>query len=146
MTHGDYYVPMRKPKGKLVALLAGAVVVVLVAVTATFWKDVYCHLFLDPRLVGRWEGQVSGSLSTFDVRHTGYVINFDKVGNTRSTKESWTTSRASISVGTYRIDGNSLTIVWPHGVWSNVYRVEGDTLTLLDSSGPETYRRVPDDS
>ncbi len=43
---------MRKPKGKLVALLAGAVVVVLVAVS---WKDLYCHLFLDPRLVGRWD-------------------------------------------------------------------------------------------
>ncbi len=43
---------MRKPKGKLVALLAGAVVVVLVTVALTFWKDVYCHLFLDPKLGG----------------------------------------------------------------------------------------------
>ncbi len=34
-------IPMRKPKGKLVALLAGAVVVVLVAVGAMFWEDVY---------------------------------------------------------------------------------------------------------
>ncbi len=42
---------MRKPKGKRVALLAGTVVVVLVAVTAMFWKDLYCHLFLDPQLV-----------------------------------------------------------------------------------------------
>ncbi len=49
---------MRKPKGKLVALLAGAVGVVLVAVTAMFWKDVYCHLYLDPRLVGRWSHTV----------------------------------------------------------------------------------------
>ncbi len=39
-------------KGKPVALLAGAVVVVLVAM---FWKDIYCRLYLDPRLVGRWE-------------------------------------------------------------------------------------------
>ncbi len=46
---------MRKPKGKLVALLAGAVVVVLVAVGAMFWKEIYCHLYLDPQLVGRWE-------------------------------------------------------------------------------------------
>ncbi len=34
--------PMRKPKGKLVALLAGAVVVVLVVVVS--WKDIYGHL------------------------------------------------------------------------------------------------------
>ena len=46
---------MRKPKGKLVALLATAMGVVLVAVGAMFWKDVYCHLLLDPRLVGRWK-------------------------------------------------------------------------------------------
>ena len=34
---------MRKPKGKLVALLAGAVAVPLLTL-AVFWKDIYCHL------------------------------------------------------------------------------------------------------
>ncbi len=47
MTRRAYYVPMRKPKGKLVALLAGAVVVVLavvlVAVGVMFRKDVLGH-------------------------------------------------------------------------------------------------------
>ncbi len=42
---------MRKPKGKLVALLAGAGVVVLMVVGVWFWRDFYCHLFLDHRLV-----------------------------------------------------------------------------------------------
>ena len=41
---------MRKPKGRLVALLAGAVVVVLLAM---LWGDIYCHLFLDPQW---WDG------------------------------------------------------------------------------------------
>ncbi len=65
---------MRKPKGKLVALLAGAVVV---AVTAMFWKDVYCHVFLDPELVGRWS-------ETRAVRDIGGLeLKFDKVERER---------------------------------------------------------------
>ncbi len=76
-TRGAYYVPMRKPKGKLFALLTGAVVVVLVAVGAMFWKDVYCHLFLDPRLVGQWTSDSD------DVR----LVEFDKVGNATGTNE-----------------------------------------------------------
>ncbi len=66
---------MRKPKGKLVALLAGAVVVVLVAVVAMFWKDVCCHLFLDPRLAGQWTSQA---------REVRIVIKFDRIGNMRT--------------------------------------------------------------
>ena len=46
---------MRKPRRKLLTLLVGSAAVVLVAVAAFAWKDIYCHLFLDPRLVGRWE-------------------------------------------------------------------------------------------
>ncbi len=146
---------MRKPKGKLVALLAGAVVVVLVVVAGMFWKDIYCYLFLDPRLVGRWEGPIT-SLPLSYKPHTIYtsqrVIKFDKVGDVQSTTTRWAASRPSsqpeglVSVGTYRIDGNSFTIVWPRDVWSEVYRVKGDTLTLLLSSGPATFSRVPDDS
>ncbi len=81
---------MRKPKGKLVALLAGAVVVVLVAVGATFWKDVYCHVFLDPRLVGRWERTDPIEPSVF--------LEFDKVGNAwgnRTASPSWTPETSS---------------------------------------------------
>ena len=64
---------MRKPKGKLVALLAGAVAVVLVAVGVMFWKDVYCHLFLDPRLVGRWESISSGRPPDWFEASTSFV-------------------------------------------------------------------------
>ena len=144
---------MRNPKGKLVALLAGAVVVVLVAVGAMFWKDAYCRLFLDPRLVGRWSHTVHPSspserrsLHTFQI-----MFKFDRVGNVRSTTTSRATSpptepESEVSVGTYRIDRNSFTILWPNHVWSHVYRVQGDTLTLLGPSGIETCRRLPDDS
>ncbi len=82
---------MRKPKGKLVALLAGAVVVVLVAVTVMFWKDVYCHLFLDPRLVGRWKHDSDD-----------FVNEFDRVGNLL-----WT-AHERIAACTYRVDGDVL--------------------------------------
>ncbi len=139
---------MRTPKGKLVALLAGAVVLVLVSVGGIFWKDVYCHLFLDSRLVGRWKGLISES-SRLWALHTVYVIEFDKIGNVRSVATLWATAtpRSTVSVGTYSIDGNSLDIAWPRGVWSKVYRIEEDTLTLFGSSGSEQiYRRVPDDS
>ncbi len=131
---------MRKPKGKLVALLAGAVVVVLLAM---LWGDIYCHLFLDPRLVGRWERTAPIAPSVF--------LEFDKVGNMKLEKE-WRVR------GRYRVDGKRLTLfsdgkpVWEdHFVVAltvdlDSYRIVGDTLTLLDSPGPETYRRVPDDS
>ncbi len=123
---------MRKPQGKLVALLAGAVVVVLVAVGAMFWKDIYCHLFLDPKLVGRWQGDGN------DVR----LVEFDKIGNASGTNEL---GEIWIS-GTYRIDGSTLIIDW-----SNIeelarlsYRIEGDSATF--DSPANTYHRVPDDS
>ncbi len=143
---------MRKPKGKLVALLAGTVVVALVAVGAIFWKDVYCHLFLDARLEGRWKGLISESTRLFAF-HSEYVIEFDNIGNVRSEETLWATAsrhndpRRTVSLGTYSIDGNRLDIAWPHGVWSKVYRIEEDTLTLLGSSGTDTiFRRIPDDS
>ncbi len=141
---------MRKPKGKLVALLAGAVVVVLVAVTAMFWKDVYCHVFLDPELVGRWS-------ETRAVRDIGGLeLKFDKVGNVWSTAFKPFGTRPEfyldIREGTYRIDGDSL-IGTLRENGETTYRIEEDTLTVLDSSGPETFRRgpqtyhrVPDDS
>ncbi len=144
---------MRKPKGKLVALLAGAVVVVLVAVGVMFWKDVYCHLFLDPRLVGRWRIQQP---PPYYKPHyaVGSIIKFDRVGNVRLTKivirlipPRGTEPESDANVGTYRTDGNSFDIVLPHLAWSAVYRVKGDTLTLLGSPGRDTtYHRVPDDS
>ncbi len=81
--------PMRKPKGKLVALLAGAVVVVLVVVTATFWKDVYCHLFLDPRLVGRWRRDSKPM-----------VLQFDRIGNVRAVE-------GELHTGTLYIDSRA---------------------------------------
>ncbi len=145
---------MRNPKGKLVALLAGAVAVLLLTLAVLFWKDIYCHALLDPRLVGQWKGQFSYLSSQPPTSYAFQdVMTFDRVGNVRSTTSSWATSPPStrpegiVSLGTYRIDGNSLSIVWPHRVWSAVYRVEEDTLTLPGSSGRDTtYRRVPDDS
>ena len=123
---------MRKPKGKLVALLAGAVVVVLVAVGAMFWKDVYCHLFLDPRLVGRWTSD-SDDVRAVEFGKVGSATGIDALG------EIWIR-------GTYRIDGSTLIIDW-----SNIeelarlsYRIEGDSATF--DSPANTYRRVPDDS
>ncbi len=117
---------MRQSKGKLVALLAGAVVVVLVAVL--IWKDVYCHLFLDPELVGRWK------------RDSGDIVNeFDRVG-------IWqVTERDRKASGTYRVDGDVLIMEFDRvAVGGTVaYRIEGDILTF---DMHQTYRRVPDDS
>ncbi len=130
---------MRKPTGKLVALLAGAVVVVLVAVGVMFRKDVYCHLFLDPELVGRWTSQVHGA---------GIEIKFDRLGNMR-------TNVVLLPIGmlgdvkkptyaTYRIDGASLIVTSPErGKKVRIYSIEGDSLTF--GSPDESYRRVPDD-
>ncbi len=120
--------PMRKPKGNLVALLAGAVVVVLVAVS---WRDIYCHLFLDPRLVGRWKG---GGIDT--------LLEFDRVGNVSGV------DALNRATGTYRIDGSTIILDWSHleGVTHLPYRIEGDSL-MTDLPGfPKTFRRVPDDS
>ncbi len=45
---------MTTPSRKLLAVTLGAVAVgVVVTLGLGFWRDVYCHLFLDPRLVGR---------------------------------------------------------------------------------------------
>ncbi len=96
------------------------------------WKDVYCHLFLDPRLVGQWTSDSD------DVR----LVQFDKVGNATGINEL-----GEIWIrGTYRIDGSTLIIDW-----SNIekmarlsYRIEGDSATF--DSPANTYRRVPDDS
>ncbi len=135
---------MRKPKGKLVALLAGAVVVPLLTLAVLFWKDVYCHLYLDPRLVGRWErAPVAPPL----------FLEFDRVGNMEFQQDQESRVR-----GRYRVDGKELTLfsdgkpVWEdHFVVLMVdvdsYRIVGDTWTF-DSPrvARGTYRRVPDDS
>ena len=132
---------MRKPKGKLVALLATAMGVVLVAVGAMFWKDVYCHLLLDPRLVGRWE-----------LEDRELYLAFDRVGNVVSKDKSilgmMGASRLSEIPATYSIDGNSLIIAWWYGsLDSYEYRIEGDSLRLDEEAGPALiYHRVPDDS
>ncbi len=144
--------PMRKPKGKLVALLAGAVVVVLVAVGAMFWKDVYCHLFLDPRLVGRWK-------STAPLEEP-FFMEFDRLGNVEGHQGSVEVVQGSKMRGRYSADGNELSyffegkafiadgIEWEIGRVVVPYRLTGgNLLTLFGSSGSElTYRRVPDDS
>ncbi len=128
---------MRKPKGKLVALLAGAVVVVLVAVVATFWKDVYCHLFLDPKLVGRWRRDSEPM-----------VLQFDRIGNVRLVE-------GELHTGTYRIDGTTLIFVWPEEEDPDEHELTyevGDTLSIEMGEVGEvdyarhSYRRVPDDS
>ena len=124
--------PTRKPKGKLVALLAGAVVVVLVAVS---WKNIYCHLFLDPQLVGRWRREVPGDRG-------GHAIEFDRIGNFQNDRGA--RSR-------YRIDGKAL-VIMPEGddeasrsVKFYAYRVKGVSLALASSDGVEMFRRIPDE-
>ncbi len=129
--------PMRKPKGKLVALLAGAVVVALLAVVAMFWKDVYCHLYLDPRLVGRWRRDSKPM-----------VLQFDRIGNVRLVE-------GELHTATYRIDGTTLIFVWPEeedpDEKKTTYEV-GDTLSIeIGEVGDvdharNTFHRVPDDS
>ncbi len=128
---------MRKPKGKLVALLAGAVVVVLVAVTGMFWKDVYCHLYLDPRLVGRWRRDSKPM-----------VLQFDRIGNVRAVEGELHTG-----TGTYRIDGTTLILAFPEEENPNEMAYEvGDTLSIEVGEVGEldhariTLHRAPDDS
>ncbi len=135
---------MRKPKGKLVALLAGAVVVVLVAVAAMFWKDLYCQLFLDPRLVGRWS-QTPGDDNRI-------VISFDRLGDyrhwVRRPPEMRPAFRDIATEGNYRIDGDSI-VVTAREIGKTVltYRIDGDTLTFNPpGSAQSIYHRVPDDS
>ncbi len=136
--------PPRKPKGKLVALLAGAVVVVLVAVVAMFSKDIYCHLYLDPRLVGRWEFVAHGDEHGF--------IEFEKLG---SAHLKTTDGRGSDMTGSYRIEESSILVSWIGGdreVSAKTvvtYRIDRDVLIVGDPSDPFStsfYRRLPDDS
>ncbi len=125
---------MRKPTGKLVALLAGAVAVPLLTLAVLFWKDVYCHLYhLDPRLVGRW---VSDS--------NPMVLQFDRIGNVVD---------GELHTGTYRIDGTTLIFAWPEEENPNETTYEvGDTLSIEIGEVGEvdharnTFHRVPDDS
>ena len=137
MTRRAYYVPMRKPKGKLVALLAGAVAVPLLTLAVLFWKDVYCHLFLDPRLVGRWE--------CTELFEPGEFLEFDRIGNTTF----------GFLTGSYSAEGSELTF-FPDGnvsigdgpkfmLGTDVlpYQLSGGN--LLTFSGL-TFLRVPDDS
>ena len=135
---------MRKPRGKLVALLAGAVAIPLLTLAVLFWKDVYCHLFLDPELVGRWKSEAH---PVPDVVLPGPELKFDKVGNVWSTAFKPFGTRPEfyldIREGTYRIDGDSLIgTLQENG--ETTYRIEEDTLTF--GSSDITYRRVPDDS
>ncbi len=127
---------MRKPKGKLVALLAGAVAVVLVAM---LWGDIYCYLFLDRRLMGQWARESY-------VRDEPTFLEFDRIGNVVVVclflphKGPPTEKR---EVHTYRIDKGSL-LLSDDAEWG--YEVEGDTLTLARAGGPLVYQRLSDDS
>ncbi len=112
---------MRKPKGKLVALLAGAVVVVLVVVS---WQDIYCHLFLHPELVGRWRSDKDHDL----------FLQFDRIGRLQMT---WASEQMNVTE-TYSIHGSTFGCL-SHEVPYRITR--GNILTF--PSG-ETYRRVPD--
>lgn len=119
---------MRKPRGKLVALLAGTVVAVLVVLTAMFWKDIYCRLFLDPRLVGRWKSD-------------NMVIQFDRIGNVR------VTGLDTPRTGTYSIDGDTLIVAFPEEENPNELTSEaGDALSIERGGLQAILRRVPDDS
>ena len=135
---------MRKPKGKLVALLAVAVAMPLLTLAVLFWKDVYCHVFLDPQLVGRW----SEARAVPDVGWR--ELKFDKVGNLLTTTFSPSQARPGlysqrVQECTYRIDGDSMILTRENGESGQaIYRIEGDTLT--SGSSDITYRRVPDDS
>ena len=143
---------MRKPKGKLIALLAGVMALgVLGMVGMVYWKDIYCHLFLDPRLVGKWAGEVTTDVEELLCIRGTYE--FDQVGNihaTLDTGDEW--------AGRYRIEGNSLTyeFLFPAlGPISGVYRVwpddiKGDGITIhhLRKDGkrtPSNLRRLKTD-
>ena len=137
---------MRIRRGKLVAVLAGVVVVVLLTmVAALFWKDAYCHLFLDPRLVGRWRGSVSSSIPS------EHEIEFDKLGHVSvvSMEHPRPTFRlVSDKTGTYGVDGKSLAIVWSDGTEPPKvdYQIAGASLMLGWSSNSEiTYQRARDE-
>ena len=160
--------PMRKPKGKLIALLAGAVAVPLLTLAVLFWKGVYCHLYhLDPRLVGRWESEVSWSSlpptlppSPDPFVRLAWWVEFDLLGNFEMTltPEGIPTLRGLNNVwGTYRVNGKSLRMDWSGAYYGKgtdptvikgagemalSFTIYGDSLTLAS----RTYRRVPDDS
>ena len=134
---------MRKPKGKLVALLAGAVAGPLLTLAALYWKDAYCRLFLDPRLVGRWTSRTGAR----------FVIKFDRVGNMRTDLVLPSEIRREVQEfkvathATYRIDGDSIIVTSPeNGEQVMTYRIERDSLTVGAGSHHSTFRRVPDDS
>lgn len=124
---------MRKPRKKVVTLLLGVVALAVVLPLAIRWKDVYCRLFLDPQLVGQWETSPSES----------FGFEFDRVGNAFL----GSSQRVDLPVGTYRIDGGSLIVVWsgepPPDEWRQVYRVEGKLLTMGEGNNQTAYRRVP---
>ena len=140
---------MRIRRGKLVAVLAGVVVVVLLTmVAALFWKDAYCHLFLDPRLVGRWTGHVEG------YPPSEHVIEFDRLANVEVVSKADPNSQlvsfrfVRDVAGTYSVDGSSLSIVWSDGkeLQKMDYRTTGDSLVLMWSSNFEiTYQRAKDE-
>ncbi len=137
---------MRKPKGKLVALLAGAVAVPLLTLAVLFWKDVYCHLFLDPRLVGKWKLEGGEQYLAFD--RLGNVVSENKAKGTVIVNS--TPRLRGETLGIYSIDGNSLTIdVWGEDTYQ--YQIELNSLRLRYETlrghylPAATFRRVPDE-
>ena len=92
---------------------------------------IYCHLFLDPELVGRWRRD-----------REDLSVEFDGVGNARLTSGTDPASR-----GTYRINGESIIVIWSDTSRQEAtYGIEGDSLTFEWPEFSETFLRVPDDS
>ena len=134
---------MTTPTRKLLAFTLGAVAVgVMVTVGMVFWKDIYCQIFLDPRLVGKWKGpnirylhggptpsfinggwrnQISGNEN----------LEFDQAGNIR-----WTW------INDYTFEGGSYNM---GNIFEGSYCINGDSISwmLRQVSGSDIYIRGP---
>ena len=134
---------------KLLAFTVGAAALsILTTVGVAFRKDIYCYLFLDPRLVGRWkfEEVVSEKDTNGIPSREVIILEFDDSGELKIEK---TIRCASVTLlSRYRVEGEEL-IGWslkdPNGNLAGKYRIDGDRLAIdFDAHhATEYYRRIP---
>ena len=162
---------MHRPRKNVVALLLGVVALTVVVLLAARWKDVYCLVFLDPKLVGRWETSPSepfglefdrvGKVFTGTLQMTSGWWDICEDGGPEALMTSgwwdiWEDGgpeaqieafRDGLPVGTYRVDEGSLVIVPSGGPsqeeFRTAHRVEENSLTVGTGNNKTTYRRVP---